>query len=54
MVYGSYKKLAKMQPIKLDIAGEEIECVASFKYLGVWLSGCMSFKENIQCIAANI
>ncbi len=48
MAYGLHKKLAKMKPIKLDIAGEEIECVASFKYLGVWLDECMSFKEHIQ------
>ncbi len=40
MVHGFHKKLAKMTPIKLDIAGKEIERVVSFKYLGVWLDEC--------------
>ncbi len=54
MVYGSHKKLSKMTPIQLDIAAEEIEHVVSFKYLGVWLDKCISFKEHIQHIDAKI
>ncbi len=54
MVYGSHKNLAKMTPVELNIAGEEIEHVVSFKYVCVWLDECMSSKEHILCIAARI
>ncbi len=54
IVYGSHTKLAKMTPIKLDIAGQVIEHIVIFKYLGIWLDECMSFKEHIQRIAARI
>ncbi len=34
----------------VTIAVDEIELVACFNYLGVWLNECMSFNEYIQPI----
>ncbi len=54
MIFSSQKRLHKVGPMKIEIGDKEIERVKSFKYLGVYLDGVISYKEHASKVVKKI
>ena len=50
MIFGSQRKLNRINEVKLELNGVNIERVETFKYLGITLDQCLTFESHIQYV----
>ena len=54
MLFGSRNKIKNCKKPKLFINDELLQCVPTYKYLGVSLDQTLNFKYHLECLISNI